>query len=263
MTPVSRWQRRIQKGCPPGAKAAAKRSGRAVQTGHHAGGHQRRRRRHPDGVRFRHKLIRQCQYWVRWLTSRMLASARNLGRCRKIWHCGCHLLTAAVFMRKDCDGRVRCYLAADPGSNSPLTKSSHPEKDTLYGMTSEEWLLHIAPSTALTDFVNGLLSCLHSRCRAHYFVPRRRMDAGHRWVRRAGDRTRRRRLNKLSCAGWVPHDRGFVLGLPHSKDERRSGDRLITAREGSPPRPCLQLCAPATLCPAAPHLVPAAMVGGT
>jgi hypothetical protein len=113
------------------------------------------------------------------------------------------------------------------------------------------------------DFVNGLLSCLHSRCRAHYFVPRRRMDAGHRWVRRAGDRTRRRRLNKLSCAGWVPHDRGFVLGLPHSKDERRSGDRLITAREGSPPRPCLQLCAPATLCPAAPHLVPAAMVGGT
>src|SRR3954453_7902596 len=83
------------------------------------------------------------------------------------------------------------------------------------------------------------------------------------WVRRAGDRTRRRRLNKLSCAGWVPHDRGFVLGLPHSKDERRSGDRLITAREGSPPRPCLQLCAPATLYPPAPHLVPAAMVGGT
>ena len=108
-------------GCPPGAKAAAKRSGRAVQTGHHAGGHQRRRRRHPDGVRFRHKLIRQRQYWVRWLTSRMLASARNLGRCRKIWHCGCHLLTAAVFMRKDCDGRVRCYLAADPGSNGTAT----------------------------------------------------------------------------------------------------------------------------------------------
>ena len=23
--------------------------------------------------------------------------------------------------------------------------------------------------------------------------------------------------NKLSCAGWVPHDRGFVSGLPHSK----------------------------------------------
>jgi Transposase IS116/IS110/IS902 family len=28
-------------------------------------------------------------------------------------------------------------------------------------------------------------------------------------VRSAGDRTRRRRLNKLSCAGWIPHDRGF------------------------------------------------------
>src|SRR5262249_15790576 len=29
-------------------------------------------------------------------------------------------------------------------------------------------------------------------------------------VRTAGDRTRRRRLNKLSYAGWLPHDRGFV-----------------------------------------------------
>ena len=36
-------------------------------------------------------------------------------------------------------------------------------------------------------------------------------------VRTAGDRTRRRRLNKLSCAGWLPHDRGFVSGLPRSK----------------------------------------------
>src|SRR6476646_10033252 len=36
------------------------------------------------------------------------------------------------------------------------------------------------------------------------------------------------------------------------RDERRSGDRLITAREGSPPRPCPQPCASATLCPAAP-----------
>src|SRR3979409_2287725 len=36
------------------------------------------------------------------------------------------------------------------------------------------------------------------------------------------------------------------------RDERRSEDRLITAREGSPPRPCPQPCAPPTLCPAAP-----------
>ena len=36
-------------------------------------------------------------------------------------------------------------------------------------------------------------------------------------MRTAGDRTRRRRLNKLSCADWLPHDRGFVSGLPRSK----------------------------------------------
>ena len=48
--------------------------------------------------------------------------------------------------------------------------------------------------------------------------------------RTAGDWTRRRRLNKLSCADWLPYDRGFVSELPGSKDERRSGDRLITGR---------------------------------
>lgn len=38
----------------------------------------------------------------------------------------------------------------------------------------------------------------------------------------ARDRTRTRRLNKLSGAGWLPHDRGFISRLPRSKDERRS-----------------------------------------
>src|ERR1700746_1018706 len=66
-------------------------------------------------------------------------------------------------------------------------------------------------------------------------------------VRTAGDRTRRRRLNKLSCAGWLPHDRGSVLGLPHSRDEHRPEDRLITGQEGSPPWPCLRQCAPLDL----------------
>ena len=61
---------------------------------------------------------------------------------------------------------------------------------------------------------------------------------------KAGDRARRRRLNKLSYADWLPHDRGFVSGLPQSRDERRSGDRLITGQEDSPPWPCLQPCAP-------------------
>ena len=42
-------------------------------------------------------------------------------------------------------------------------------------------------------------------------------------VAKAGGRTQRRRFNKLSCAGWLPHYRSFVSGLPRSKDERRSG----------------------------------------
>jgi hypothetical protein len=65
--------------------------------------------------------------------------------------------------------------------------------------------------------------------------------------RTAGDRTRRRRLNKLSCADWLPHDRGFVSGLPRSKNERRSGDQLITGQEGSSPGSCRWQCAPADL----------------
>ena len=90
------------------------------------------------------------------------------------------------------------------------------------------------------SFFSSLLSCSLSRSWAQFCVPQwRRADDG---VRTAGDRTRRRRLNKLSCAGWLPHDRGFVSGLPHSSDERRSADRLITGQEGSPPRPCLRQC---------------------
>jgi hypothetical protein len=61
-------------------------------------------------------------------------------------------------------------------------------------------------------------------------------------VRTAGDRTRRRRLNKLSCAGWIPHDRGSASGLPRSRDEHRSVDRLITGQEDSPPWSCLRQC---------------------
>jgi MFS superfamily sulfate permease-like transporter len=35
----------------------------------------------------------------------------------------------------------------------------------------------------------ALLSCPHSRCRAHFSVPRRRMAQAVGWMRRAGDRT--------------------------------------------------------------------------
>src|SRR6266481_2227844 len=99
---------------------------------------------------------------------------------------------------------------------------------------------------ASTAFFRILLSCSLSRVQTQLFVSAAAEGAGSE-ERTAGDRTRRRRLNKLSCADWLPHDRGFVSGLPRSKDERRSGDRLITGQEGSPPRSCRRPCAPADL----------------
>ena len=69
-------------------------------------------------------------------------------------------------------------------------------------------------------------------------------DSCRRKMRRAGGRTRRRRLNKLSCAGWLPHDRGFVSGLPHSKGRASVRRPAHNRREGSPPWSCLQRCAP-------------------
>ena len=42
--------------------------------------------------------------------------------------------------------------------NSPLTKSSHLEKDTSYGMSNRNCILYVVLPIALTDFVNGLLS---------------------------------------------------------------------------------------------------------
>ena len=52
----------------------------------------------------------------------------------------------------------------------------------------------------------------------------------------AGGGVSRRRLNKLSCAGWLPHDRGFVSGLPRSRGERRQWP-AHNRRRGFPNRP--------------------------
>ena len=56
-----------------------------------------------------------------------------------------------------------------------------------------------------------------------------------------GQRGQRRRLSKLSCAGWIPHDRGFVLRLPQSRGRAPVKNRLIAGREGSSPRPAARL----------------------
>ena len=51
----------------------------------------------------------------------------------------------------------------------------------------------------------------------------------------------RRRLSKLSYAGWLPRDRGFVLGLPRSKGRASTVSAHNRAR-GFPtafrPQPC-------------------------
>ncbi len=51
---------------------------------------------------------------------------------------------------------------------------------------------------------------------------------------RVGDGTKTT-VGKLSYAGWIPHDRGFVLGLPRSK-RRASTLSAHNRHEGSPPR---------------------------
>ena len=52
-----------------------------------------------------------------------------------------------------------------------------------------------------------------------------------------GRRVSRRRLNKLSCAGWLPHDRGFVSGLPRSKGRASAERPAHNRRRGFPNRP--------------------------
>ena len=79
-------------------------------------------------------------------------------------------------------------------------------------------------------------ACSHDRFQVLFPWHRVPGAPGVAWCRCARQGTElRRRLSKLSYAGWVPHDRGFVLGLPLSRIELRSC-RLITGHEVSPPR---------------------------
>ena len=75
----------------------------------------------------------------------------------------------------------------------------------------EVHILHFDPFSA------ACLSCSRSRGSGAIvrFPPRRMGPAWRCALAETGPR--RRRLNKLSCAGWLPHDRGFVSGLPRSK----------------------------------------------
>ena len=81
-----------------------------------------------------------------------------------------------------------------------------------------------AQATQLAALFSNLLSCSLSRFRRQLFVPRRRRAQVIECARQK-TRPERRRLNELSCAGWLPRDRGSVSGLPRSTGERRSEDR--------------------------------------
>ena len=41
-------------------------------------------------------------------------------------------------------------------------------------------------------------------------------------------------VNKLSCADWLPHDRGFVSGLPQSKRRASAGGPAHNSPGGFP-----------------------------
>jgi hypothetical protein len=90
-------------------------------------------------------------------------------------------------------------------------------------------------SLRLPTRLSSSTACSHVRFQgaARSFLLRRR-GLRRSLVRTAGDKTRRRRLNKLSCAGWVPHDRGSVSGLPRSRVEHRSRGPAHNRHEGSP-----------------------------
>jgi hypothetical protein len=86
---------------------------------------------------------------------------------------------------------------------------------------------------------NRLLSCSLSRTQTQNLVSGLRKAN----KKQAGAHGRRQRLktpvNKLSCAGWLPHDRGSVSGCLVLGTSIGLG-RLITALEDSLPLPCLR-----------------------
>ena len=79
------------------------------------------------------------------------------------------------------------------------------------------------PVGEFLEFFSGLLSCSLSTIKSRLaYRPQPGQGSTYLQVPKAGGRTSRRRFDKLSYAGWLPHYRGFVSGLPRSRRERRS-----------------------------------------
>ena len=73
------------------------------------------------------------------------------------------------------------------------------------------------PQSETRDFFNSLLSCSPSRGLSKHRHSGSAQALCFWTTSTAGGRAVRRRLSKLSCAGWLPHDRGFVSELPLSR----------------------------------------------
>ena len=102
---------------------------------------------------------------------------------------GCFRLTALP----------NCSITAPSKSNSPITMATKPSSRPNGRLLQQPALMFAVKGfdqASVFWFSPGavLLDDVHGRGRAE-----------------------RRRLSKLSCAGWLPHDRGFVLELPLSR----------------------------------------------
>ncbi|MET4331705.1 hypothetical protein ABIB80_007565 [Bradyrhizobium sp. i1.15.2] len=137
----------------------------------------------------------------------------------------------------------RCWQQRD----EPVWSVKHQRKLRVQrSLPLIDWLIlapHIRKLALQDPFFSSLLSCLLSRDsikRSRFRLSARTLDFEGAHGRRQGQR---RRLIKLSCAGWLPHDRGFVLGLPRSRG-RASAMPAHNRPRGFPTAPCLLPWAP-------------------
>ena len=92
----------------------------------------------------------------------------------------------------------------------------HPHRRHRHRSRDARRQLRAGAARLKADFLNALFSCSLSSTWSRLYSPAFWRTECLRDVQ-GGRQGWRRRLSKLSCAGWLPHDRGCVSGLPRSK----------------------------------------------